>query len=101
VFTVIDHTSKWTEAVLLCDISVAACARALIFSWISHFGVFETITSDHGLQFTSNVWSPLCEMLNIMHHQTIAYHPEANGAVKDSTVASRMRFVLTRRGNLG
>jgi hypothetical protein len=40
------------------------------------------ITSDHGLQFTSNVWSQLCEMLNITHCQTIAYHPEANGAVE-------------------
>jgi transposase InsO family protein len=42
----------------------------------------ETITSDHGPQFTSNLWSQLCEMLNISHKQTTAYHPESNVAVK-------------------
>jgi cleavage and polyadenylation specificity factor subunit 1 len=44
VFTVIDRTSKWMEAVPLSDISAATWARALIFSWISSFGVPETFT---------------------------------------------------------
>jgi hypothetical protein len=34
VFTVIDHTSKWMEAVTLSDIFSAACPQALIFSWM-------------------------------------------------------------------
>jgi transposase InsO family protein len=42
----------------------------------------ETITSDRGMQFTSNIWSKLFEMLHISHRQTKAYHPESNGAVK-------------------
>jgi transposase InsO family protein len=70
------------EAIPLADTSVAACAKALTFSWISCFGVPETITSDHGLQFTSNLWFKLCEMLNISHRQTTAYYPEPNGAVE-------------------
>jgi transposase InsO family protein len=41
----------------------------------------ETITSDRGPEFTSYLWFQLCEMLNISHKQTIAYHPESNGAV--------------------
>ncbi len=40
------------------------------------------ITFDRGPQFTSNLWFQLCEMLNISHKQTTAYHPESNGAVK-------------------
>ncbi len=82
VFTVIDCTSKWKEAIPLSDLSTAACARALIFSWISPFWVPKKIPSDHGPHFTSNVWSQLCKMLNITHCQTTACHPEANGAVK-------------------
>jgi transposase InsO family protein len=70
------------EAVPLPDISAVACALVLIFSWISRFGVPETNTSDHGPQFTSNVWSQLCKMLNITDHQTTAYHPETNSVVK-------------------
>ncbi len=70
------------EAVPLSDTSVAACAKALTFSWISRFGVPETITSDRGPQFTSNHWLQLCQMLNISHQQTTAYYSELNSAVK-------------------
>ncbi len=82
IFTIIDHTSKWMEAVPLSDTSAAACAKALTFTWISRFGVPETITSDRGAQFTSNLRFNLCEMLHISHRQTPAYHPESNGAVE-------------------
>jgi hypothetical protein len=52
IFTVIDRTSKWMEASTLSETSVAACTKALTFSWISCFDVPERITSDRGLQFT-------------------------------------------------
>jgi hypothetical protein len=80
--TVIDHTSKWIEAIPLSEMSPAACATALTFTWISCFRVPETITSDCGPQFTSSLWFQLCKMLNISHKQTTAYHPESNGAVQ-------------------
>jgi hypothetical protein len=70
------------EAIPLVEMSAAACAKALIFSRISRFGVPEMITSDRGPQFTSNLWSPLCSMLNIAHLQTTAYHPDLNGVVE-------------------
>jgi hypothetical protein len=70
IFTIIDHTSKWMEAIPLSETSAAACAKALTFTWISRFGVPETITSDRGPQFISNLWFQLCEMLNISHKQT-------------------------------
>jgi transposase InsO family protein len=81
IFTIIDRTFKWMEAIPLSDTSAAACAKALTYTWISRFGVPETITSDRGLQFTSNLWFKLCEMLHISHKQTTAYHPKSNGAV--------------------
>jgi hypothetical protein len=39
--------------------------KLLTFTWISRFGMPETITSDRGTQFTSSLWLQLCEMLNI------------------------------------
>jgi cleavage and polyadenylation specificity factor subunit 1 len=54
-FTIIDRTSKWMEAVPVSETSMAALVQALTFTWISHFGVPETITSDCGPQFTSNL----------------------------------------------
>ncbi len=82
IFTIIDRTSKWMEAISLSEMSAAACAKALTFTWISRFGVPETITSDRGPQFTSKLWFQLCKMLNISHKQTTAYHPESNTAVE-------------------
>jgi hypothetical protein len=62
----------------------------------------ETITSDHGPQFTSNLWFQLCEMLNISHKQTTAYHPEyrhlkdALHARAAATWSEELPFVLLR-----
>jgi hypothetical protein len=56
--------------------------KSLYFFMDSYFGVPETISSDRGLQFTSSLWFKLCEMLNISHRKTTAYHPESNGAVE-------------------
>jgi transposase InsO family protein len=70
------------EAVPLSTISVVNCTQELVFHWITCFGVPDTITSDWLLQFTSNPWVELCDMLSILHCQTTAYHPVVNGAVK-------------------
>jgi hypothetical protein len=98
IFTIVDRTSKWMEVIPLSDTSSAACAKALTFTWISRFGVPETITSDRGLQFTSNLWFNLCEMLHISHRQTTAYHPESNGAVE--RLHRRLKDALRARGDL-
>jgi len=82
IFTMIDRTSRWMEAVPLVQTTAAACAKVLLSHWISRFGVPQILTSDRGSQFTSNVWFELCRMLNIRHRQTTAYHPEANGLVE-------------------
>jgi IS30 family transposase len=59
IFTVIDRTSKWMEAILLSETSAAPCTKALTSFWISRFGVPETITSDRGPQSTFNLWFQL------------------------------------------
>ncbi len=34
------------------------------------------------MQFTSAAWQDLCQSLGMAHHQTSAYHPQANGLVE-------------------
>jgi hypothetical protein len=70
IFTIIDRMSKWMEAIPLSETFANVCAKALTFTWISHFGAPDMITSDRGPQFTSNLWFQLCEKLNISHKQT-------------------------------
>ncbi len=82
LFTIIDRTSRWPEAIPLASITAADCARALFARWVSRFGVPATITSDRGAQFTSSLWAGLCSLLNIQHSPTTAYHPQSNGLVE-------------------
>jgi transposase InsO family protein len=76
------NVTAWARWCLACQQGKIHRHKALTFTWISCFGVPETITSNRGPQFTSNLWFKLCEMFHIFHKQTTAYHPESNGAVK-------------------
>ena len=82
LFTIVDRTTRWPEAIPLSSTTAADCARALFDGWIQRFGVPATITSDRGAQFTSALWSSLCSLLSIDHQQTTAYHPQSNGLVE-------------------
>jgi hypothetical protein len=82
LFTIVDRTTRWPEAIPLSGIAAADCAAALFFGWIQRFGVPSVITSDRGAQFTSSLWSALCSVLSISHVKTTAYHPQSNGLVE-------------------
>ena len=82
LFTVVDRTTRWPEAIPLASTTAADCAAALLQGWIQRFGVPSIITSDRGPQFTSSLWSSLCSLLSISHTQTTAYHPQSNGLVE-------------------
>jgi hypothetical protein len=82
LFTIIDRSTRWMEAVPLSDITAAGCAAALFSGWIARYGVPAAMTSDRGVQFVSAVWEAICKRLNIQHKLTTAYHPQANGMVE-------------------
>jgi Integrase core domain/Integrase zinc binding domain len=82
LFTIIDRTTRWPEAIPLAATSTADCARALVDSWVSRYGLPAVLTSDRGPQFTSAIWAALCSWLNIQHNTTTAYHPQSNCLVE-------------------
>jgi len=82
LFTIVDRTTRWPEAIPLSSISAADCAAALFSGWVQRFGLPSIITSDRGPQFTSGLWAALCSLLSITHVPTTAYHPQANGLVE-------------------
>lgn len=57
-------------------------ATALCSQWISRFGCPETISSDQGRQFESELFGELAAILGSSHTRTTAYHPQANGLVE-------------------
>jgi hypothetical protein len=81
------------EAIPLSETSAAACAKALTFTWISRFGVPETISSDRGGRnlhpiFGSNFAK--CLTFRTSKQQLITLSRTAQS--KDCTAASRTRF---------
>ncbi len=82
LFTVVDRSSRWLEALPMQDIAAASCADALIAGWISRYGVLVQLTSDRGTQFTSAILDALCQQLGIQHQPTTAFRPQANGMVE-------------------
>ena len=82
LFTIIDRTTRWPEAIPIADISANTCARAMFSHWISRFGVPAMITSDRGAQFTSSLWSRLCDFMGTKQSMTTAFHPQSNGIVE-------------------
>ena len=79
MFTMVDRSSRWMEAVPLKSM---AAEDVLISAWVARFGVPTIITSDQGRQFTSSLWAGLTKLLGVKHVQTTAYHPQSNGMVE-------------------
>ena len=72
IMTIIDHSTRWVEAVPLSSMTAPACADALVAGWISQFGVPAVMVTDRGVQFTSAVWAVMCQRLGIRHSTTTA-----------------------------
>jgi transposase InsO family protein len=78
----VDRTTRWPEALPLSSTTAVACTAALFHGWIAHFGVPDMVTSDRGSQFTPSLCAAVCDLLQICHICTTAFHPQANGLVE-------------------
>lgn len=82
LLTIINRSSQLPEAMPMSKTTADACADALLFHWVSRFGVPPHITSDQGSQFTSALWNWLASTLGADLHWTSSYHPQSNQVVK-------------------
>jgi transposase InsO family protein len=82
LFTMVDRSTRWLEAVPIKSISAQKCVDKFISTWVSRYRVPAIITSDQGRQFTSALQKGLHKMLGVQIINTTAYHPQSNGMVE-------------------
>ena len=82
LLTVVDRTTRWSEAIPLQSATAQVVADSFVANWVARFGVPATITTDQGAQFTGGTWQCMCKALGTKHVRTTAYHPQSNGMVE-------------------
>ena len=74
LLTMIDRFTRWPEAIPLNDIETRTITVAYIQNWVARYGVPSQMTSDHGTQFVSELWSAMSNLLGTNLNATTAYH---------------------------
>lgn len=82
MLTCVDRFTRWPEAWPLVDMSAHTVATTLVTQWVARFGVPDTVTTDQGRQFESDLLRSLVSTFGINHIRTSPYHPQANGMVE-------------------
>ena len=82
ILIVTDVFTKWVEAFPLRNTIATTLARVLVDEVICRYGVPDSIHSDQGANFGSEVLQAVCCLLGMNRTRTTAYHPMGNGQVE-------------------
>ena len=82
ILTVIDHFSKWAEAIAIPNHTAIVVAKALLVHVFSRYGTPVQLLSDQGREFQSELFAQLMKWLEIEKLRTTAYKPSTNGMVE-------------------
>jgi len=82
ILTVVDHFSKWAEALPIRNHTAPTVARTLMTHVFSRFGAPLQLLSDRGPEFESELFAQLMKWMEIDKVRTTAYKPSTNGMVE-------------------
>jgi hypothetical protein len=77
-----DAFTKYAEICSIPNKEAPIVARELFEKWICRFGCSLEFTSDNGKEFCNKLTKELCNLLQIKHSNTTAYHPQCNAQAK-------------------
>ena len=82
ILTLVDHFSKWAEAIPLRNHTAPTVARALVTHVFSRFGAPQQLLTDRGTEFESELFKELMRWMEIDKLRTTVFHPSCNGVVE-------------------
>ena len=94
----IDHATRYPEAVALPSIEMERVAEALL-KMFSREGIPDEMLTDCGSQFTAEVMKEVSRLLSLQQLTTTPYHPMCNGQVERShaTMKQLLRRMCAER----
>ena len=82
ILVICDYFTKWPEAYAVPDHKASTVASKLVDEWVSRYGVMQTLHSDQGRDFESEIFQSLMRLLGIHKTRTTPYHPQSDGLVE-------------------
>jgi len=82
VLTFQDELSKFILAIPIVQQDAMTVARAFVEEIILKFGIPQSILTDQGSNFMSEVFGNVCKILKIKRIKCTAYHPHAKGVLE-------------------
>ena len=77
-----DYFTKWIESYPIPNEQAETCARKITLEWISRQGCPETLHSDQGRNFESNVMAEVCKLLGMEKTRTTPLNPKSDGLIE-------------------
>jgi len=82
ILVICDRFTKITRAVPLKGISALDVLSAFLGTWVSSYGIPDSVLSDIGPQFAAVLWKGVLKALGIDTTLATPYHPQSNGQVE-------------------
>jgi transposase InsO family protein len=82
IMTLVDHFSKWAEAIPLSNHTAPTVARALMTHVFTRFGAPKQLLTDRGPEFESELFAELMKWMEIDKIRTSPYKASTNGVVE-------------------
>ena len=98
VLVMIDHFTKYAEAVPCITASAEETCDHLINTWIARHGCPMTFQTDNGTAFVGELTKELMRRSQVAQAHSTTYHPQTNGLVErqNRTLVSMLRVYCSR-----
>lgn len=78
ILVMTDHFTRYSQAIPTKDQKASTTAKALISSFVNHYGMPTRLHSDQGANFESKTIQQLCQIMGIKKTHTTSYHAQGN-----------------------